>query len=415
MSGAVEMDFRVLFERAPGLYLVLDPHFFIIAVSDNYLSATKLRRENIVGQHLFDALPDNAGYPVVVDKGTMHSLRRALEYVVRERAPKAAGIERRASGPGGGADERFWNLLNTPVLGDDGQVRYIIHHIEDVTELVRLKKSSGEQRALHGQRTANVGQPLSHSDELGATYRQLEAANEELALRTAELHDSLETMQTFTYTIAHDLRAPLRQLTHFSTIVMEDCGTLLDDFGKDCLRRIGGAAQSMDRLVTDLLAYGQLTHVEVTMVPIALEEALNKALQDLASRIAERKAEIDVQRPLPRVIGNVALMNQVLINLIDNALKFVPRDKTPHIVIRTAQTDNRVRLSITDNGIGIQPAHHARVFNLFVRLHKSTEYSGTGIGLALVKKATERMMGKVGLESTSGEGSCFWLEFRAAG
>jgi signal transduction histidine kinase len=169
----------------------------------------------------------------------------------------------------------------------------------------------------------------------------------------------------------------------------------------------------MDRLVSDLLAYGQLTHVEVTAVPISLDHIVSKVLQDLNAEIRARKAEVEVARPLPTVIGNIVLINQVLLNLIDNALKFVPAARHPHIKINCTPGDKGVRLRIADNGIGIAPQYHARIFDLFARLHKSTEYAGTGVGLALVKKAMERMMGKVGLESAPGDGSCFWLEFRA--
>jgi signal transduction histidine kinase len=141
---------------------------------------------------------------------------------------------------------------------------------------------------------------------------------------------------------------------------------------------------------------------------------LTKVLEDLDSEIRKRGAVIQVQGRLPTVIANPALLHQVMLNLVDNALKFVAPDKTPRINIKATQTDDHVRLSIIDNGIGIPAAHHAKIFDLFVRLHKPTIYSGTGIGLALVKKAMERMMGKVGVESVPGEGSTFWLEFRAS-
>jgi signal transduction histidine kinase len=223
----------------------------------------------------------------------------------------------------------------------------------------------------------------------------------------------LHTMQTFTYTIAHDLRGPLRALSGFSKLVLAECSDKLDESGQDYLHRIDEAARQMDRLVSDLLAYGQLTHVEVTAVPISLEQVINKVLHDLSPELRARHAEIEIARPLPTVIGNVVLINQVLVNLIDNAVKFVPAGRTPRLTIKSTPGDKRVRLCISDNGIGIAPQYHARIFDLFARLHKSTEYAGTGVGLALVKKAMERMLGKVGIESMPGEGSCFWLEFRA--
>jgi signal transduction histidine kinase len=370
------------------------------------------RREDIVGQHLFDVLPDEG--PTAVGA---RNLRSSLDRALRERAPDSMAVHRcDVRRPTGEFAERYWSVINVRIVGTGGQVDYIVHAVEDVTEFVRLKSAGGgggSSELKAEQAAAMSGEILSRSEELGVINQQLKATNEELALRTAELHDSLQTMQTFTYSIAHDLRAPLRALMSFSSIVINDCGDRLDEHGRDCLDRIKAAARRMDLLVSDLLAYGQLTHVEVTAVPISLEHAVTRALHDMNTEIRARNAEVDVKGPLPTVVGNLMLLNQVLLNLIDNALKFVPPDKTPRISIYGQQIDNRLRLCIRDNGIGIPPAYHARVFDLFARLHKPGEYSGTGIGLALVKKAMDRMMGKVGVESAPGEGSCFWIEFRA--
>ena len=118
--------------------------------------------------------------------------------------------------------------------------------------------------------------------------------------------------------------------------------------------------------------------------------------------------------PLPRVIGNETVLNQVLTNLIGNALKFVPEDTRPKIEIWSETIDQRARIFVEDNGIGIDPIHHERIFGLFQKLHKPEEYPGTGIGLAIVRKAIDRMGGTVGLQSTPGQGSCFFIDLRLA-
>ena len=408
--AALQTNFQLLFERAPGLYLVLDPHFFILAATDNYLRATMTRREDIVGQHFFDVLKDN---PDDANANRARDLRASLERALREHIPDPMAVQKYyIRCPTGEFEERFWNPINIPIVGADEHVEYIIHCIEDVTEFVRLQKSGGEHGHAADADEVMQREILTRAEQLSTTNQQLKLANGELALRTAELSSTLQTMQTFTYSIAHDLRAPLRALTSFSGLVLDEYTDKLDDTGKDFLNRIKAAARQMDRLVSDLLAYGQLTHVEVTVVPISLDSAVTRVLKDLDAEISARHANVEVQRPLPTIIGNIVLLNQVLLNLIDNALKFVPPDKTPHIGITVKHYENRLRLCISDNGIGIAPAYHAKIFDLFSRLHKPSEYSGTGIGLALVKKAMERMMGKVGVESNPGEGSCFWLEFR---
>jgi signal transduction histidine kinase len=414
MGDTVRPDFRVLFEHAPGSFLVLDRHYFILAATDRYLRDTMTVRENIVGQHLFDAFPGNPNDP---NESGVANLSASLDRVLRDRVADRMAIQKYdIRAPEGGFEERYWSPVNTPILGPTGEVEYILHAVKDVTDMVRLEASGNAQAALTETLRAKTStmetEIRTRSSQLAETNRQLQAANDELAMRTAELNDSLQTMQTFTYSIAHDLRAPLRALESFSTVVVDEYSDKLDDNGRDCLQRIKNAARRMDILVSDLLAYGQLTHVEVTAVPISLDQAVNKVLHDLTSEIRTREAVVDVERPLPTIIGNVVLLNQVLVNLIDNALKFVPSGRSPHIKIKATAQDKTLRLCIADNGIGIAPEHHEKIFDLFARLHRPTEYSGTGIGLALVKKAMERMMGKVGLDSTPGEGTTFWLEFR---
>jgi signal transduction histidine kinase len=416
MPDALSPDFRVLFEKYPGLSLVLDPHFFIIAATDDYLRATMTQREDIVGQHLFDVF---SGSPGDARAATIRNLRSSLERILRDRVADAMGVQRYDIRlPSGELQERYWSPINTPVLDLHNRVKYIIHCVEDVSDFVRRIRSHHPAVDLADLRPERIGMEteiLLRSQELGNTNEELKVANEELALRTAQLHDALQAMETFTYSIAHDLRAPLRAMVMFSSMVVEEHGGDLQDQGKDYLNRIRDAARRMDRLVSDLLVYGRLTHVEATSMPISLENAVNKVIEDLHGEIQSRQADIEVQRPLPVIMGNPILLNHVLVNLIDNATKFMPAGRPPRVSIRCSPVrEERVRLSISDNGIGIAPEYHTKIFDLFARLHKPSEYSGTGIGLALVKRAMDRMLGKVGVESTIGQGSSFWLEFREA-
>jgi signal transduction histidine kinase len=412
MAAAADVDFRFLFEKCPGAYLVLDPEFFIIAATDKYLRATMRRREDIVGQHVFDVFPDN---PADNNATGVRHLRQSLERVVRDRVADSMAVQRHdLRGTSGAFEERYWSSVNTPIIGPNGEVRHIVHCMEDVTAFVHLQGGAEPRRPIDADRAAIAAMEaeiLARSEELGAANEQLKTANAELALRTAEVNESLHTMQTFTYTIAHDLRAPLRALTGFSSLLLQEYSAGLDDQGKHFVEHIKDAAQRMDRLVNDLLTYGRLTHVDVTLMPISLDHTVARVVEELSPEIQARNAEVQIDRPLPSVVGNVSLLNQVLVNLVDNALKFVPPEKCPRVHIGIRETKDRVRLVISDNGIGIAPQYHEKIFDLFVRLHKPAAYSGTGIGLALVKKAMERMRGNVGVQSTVGEGSSFWLEF----
>jgi signal transduction histidine kinase len=166
----------------------------------------------------------------------------------------------------------------------------------------------------------------------------------------------------------------------------------------------------MDELIQDLLAYGRLGHVSLPLQRVELEDSLNLALDLLHDEIAASKAEILVQHPLHAVHANGVLLGRILTDLLSNSLKFLTPDVVPRIRIWSEAEPRKVRLSIQDNGIGIESQYHERIFRVFERLRQSEDIPGTGIGLAMVRKGVQRMKGRAGVVSAIGKGSCFWLE-----
>lgn len=242
--------------------------------------------------------------------------------------------------------------------------------------------------------------------ELKNAKKQLNLQNEQLedrvAERTCELKESLQQMERFCYSIAHDLKAPLRAINGMTMILQEDYAPAFDDAGKKCANQIIEAATRMDILIGDLLDYGRLTHMDVVCSPVNLGEEVVKALEHAKGAITSSQATIDVQKDLPNVNANPVLLQQVLGNLIENALKFVKEGTAPSLKIwaeeridrRNEGTVKSIRLWIKDNGIGISSSYTARIFEVFERLHgEQSIYPGTGIGLALVQKAMDRMSG----------------------
>ncbi len=233
--------------------------------------------------------------------------------------------------------------------------------------------------------------------------------------RTTQLASSRGEMEAFTYTVAHDLRAPLRSMHGFSQILLDEYkGKPLDDEGQSTLRRIMASSRMMDALIQDLLAYSQLGREAVRLEPIALGPLMEGVLRDLAPEIERSGAEIKVEGPLPSVQAHQTTLSQALTNLVSNAIKFVAPGVKPRIRIRPESRGLGHRVWVEDNGIGIASTFQARVFKVFERLNKPEDYPGTGIGLAIVARAMERMGGKVGVESEPGQGSRFWIEFPAA-
>jgi PAS domain S-box-containing protein len=230
--------------------------------------------------------------------------------------------------------------------------------------------------------------------------------------RTAELEETNQQLEAFTYTVSHDLRAPLRGIQGFAEALREDYGDKLDGNATEYLRRVEAGARRMEVLLEDLLSYSRLSRVSFSLSPVALTTVLQEAMMLLESDIRGRSTRITMPERLPSVYAHLPTLVQVLQNLLSNALKFTPADQTPVVVITAEETDAFVRLSIRDCGIGIAPDFFERIFQVFEWLHGQDQFPGTGIGLAIVKKGVERMGGICGVESEMNRGSKFWIQLR---
>jgi signal transduction histidine kinase len=230
--------------------------------------------------------------------------------------------------------------------------------------------------------------------------------------RTAELEAANKALESFSYSIAHDLRAPLRAISGFSQVIMEDYAPQLGETGSDYARRIVDAAARMDALIRDLLAYGRLEHVEIKFEPVQLESVLKTVLVLMRPEIDAAGAQISWQSTLPVVWGSETLLEQIFTNLLSNAIKFVSRDVAPQVEISAQDMGPMVHVSIKDNGIGIALANQHRIFEVFQRLNPPQDYPGTGVGLAIVERAIARIGGRVGVQSEPGKGSAFWIDLR---
>ena len=244
--------------------------------------------------------------------------------------------------------------------------------------------------------------------------REVQADLERLvAQRTAKLTETNAQLETLVYSIAHDLRAPLRSLQSFSDLLMEEHG---NGGGENALlytKRIARAAGSMDALVTDLLAYGRVARSELALTRVQVLPVWRDAVAQFDADISARGARIDTAPAFPAVRAHEGMLVQVLANLLGNALKFVPPGRIPQVGFRAEEFGRTVRLWVEDNGIGIAAHHQERIFRVFERLH-GREYGGTGIGLSIVRKGVERMDGKVGVISAEGTGARFWIELAKA-
>jgi len=256
---------------------------------------------------------------------------------------------------------------------------------------------------------------LSRQKAAEAEARQLNQTLEQrVQERTVQLEEANQEMQAFSYSVSHDLRAPLRGMQGFAQALLEDYSDQLDDLGQEYAQRIVAAASRMEALIQDLLAYSRLSRVELRLHPVDLTAVLMEVLTQLKLQLQESQASIKVERPLPQVLGHFSTLVQIVMNLLSNAIKFVPSGDTPQVRVWAEKRGDWVRLWVEDNGIGIASEHQQRIFRVFERLHGVEVYPGTGIGLAIVRKGAERLGGRVGVESQPHQGSSFWVELSQA-
>lgn len=269
-------------------------------------------------------------------------------------------------------------------------------HIGTVVDITERKAS---EEALRGAQA-----------QLHAHAAELEKKVEE---RTASLREAIAQMEEFSYSVSHDLRAPLRAMTAYAQALVEDYGDRLDDTARNYLERIRRSSQRMENLTYDVLTYSRVARAETELQELNLEALL----RDLIAHYPELQpaaADITIQAPLHRVRAHEPSMGQCLANLLTNAAKFVEPGVRPVIRVRTELLGERVRVWVEDNGIGVPSEFHPRLFRVFERVPTRNAYEGTGIGLAIVRKAAEKMGGRCGLESTGRDGSRFWIELTTA-
>jgi PAS domain S-box-containing protein len=264
-------------------------------------------------------------------------------------------------------------------------------------------------QAMHdsaGKITMWIGSTTDIDDQKRAEER-LEKV---VAERTGSLREAVAELEHFSYTITHDMRAPLRALQSFGQILREEHEAQLDEEGRDYLLRIVRAAERMDHLITDALNYSQVVQQEMPLEPVDCASLL-RGMLDSYLEFQPPNLEIRVADDIPTVLGNRAGLTQCFSNLLTNAVKFVTPGEVPQVHVWGERKGDLVRLWVEDRGIGIEAEQQRRIFGMFQRL--SNRYEGTGIGLALVQKVVKRMRGQVGVDSSPGEGSRFWIELEA--
>ncbi|MDP3072404.1 MAG: PAS domain S-box protein [Opitutaceae bacterium] len=283
---------------------------------------------------------------------------------------------------------RWWDVIITPIRGASGQVERLLSISRDISERyqaeekIRRLNSELEQRVV--ERTA----------QLEAANRQLEVTNKEL--------------EAFSYSVSHDLRAPLRAVDGFAQIVIEDYGPQLPAEGRRHLENIGRGARKMGALIDDLLRFSRLGRLPLSKRPVNTTQLVDEALEELAGQRAGRSIEIK-RDPLPPCSGDPALLRQVWINLLSNAVKYTAGRNPAVVEIGCRRQGGEDVFFVRDNGAGFDMQYAGKLFGVFQRQHRAEDYEGTGVGLAIVQRVIHRHGGRVWAEAAVDRGATFYF------
>ena len=407
-------DFRSLFESAPGLYLVLTPELKIVAVSDAYLRATMTERAQILGRDLFEVLPDN---PNDSEATGAHNLRASLERVLQGRVADAMPVQkydiRRPESEGGGFEKRYWSPVNSPILGKEGEVAYIIHRVEDVTEFMRLKLAGSEQHKLTEelrtraeQMEAEVFQRALAVDQAN---QQLREANEQLAWLYSKSKELEVLKSEFFANISHELRTPL-------ALILGPIRQRIAAEGESArdLPMVERNARLLLRHVNDLLDLSKLDsgHMQAEYVEADLAHLVRLIASNFESLANERKIRLSVDA-IDCLPGQVDpdKFERILINLLSNAFRFTPAGG--QVQLRLRRSDSYARIEVEDTGPGILPEQREIIFERFRQADggSTRNVGGTGLGLSIVKEFVGLHNGRIEVSTpSSGRGSLFRVE-----
>lgn len=396
-------DFRILFESSPGLYLVLTPALKIVAVSDNYLTATMTKREEILGRHIFEVFPDN---PDDHNADGVTNLSRSLQRVLRTRVPDSMEVQkydiRRPQSEGGGFTERYWSPINTPVLGPNREISYVIHRVEDVTDFMRVRQQGKEEHQL--------------AEELRIRAEQMEAEIYTRARQLAEANrQRLESLGRLAGGIAHDFNNLLGVVLGHARLLGEaqaDDSTL-----KPGLEAIQQAAESAAGLTRQLLAFSRQQVLEPKVLNT---NGVLAGIESLIRRLIGENIQFEIhpEPDLGRVKADPGQLEQVIMNLAINARDAMPDGGRLVIETRNVELDDAyvrehpgsaagrfIAVSVSDTGLGISPEVQPRIFEPFFTTKERGH--GTGLGLATVYGIVKQSGGYITVYSEPGMGTSF--------
>lgn len=395
--------------------LVLAPDFVIVAVNDAYLEATMTERDTLVGQHMFDAFPDNPNDP---DATGVANLRASLELVRRDQIADSMAVQKYdIRRPDGSFEVRYWSPLNTPVFDENGGLCQIIHRVEDVTELILLEQREDSLKSNVTELEAELydrAQEIQHKNQrLETTLERLVAARRRVEEMAEQARRENRNKDQFLAMLGHELRNPMAAISTATYVLKDSRDSDVSDSRLDwALDIIERQLQHLTRLVNDLLDLARINEgrIELQREPIEVNSIIQSALEVARPLIDQRDQSLDVyltDEPVT-VFADETRLTQVVANLLNNAAKYT--QEGGHIEVGAGVEHGRVFIEVVDNGKGIGADLLPHIFDMFRQAEVSLDRStgGLGLGLTLVKQLVEMHDGDVAVDSKGlGRGSRF--------
>lgn len=425
--AADKIDFQLLFEHLPSLYLIIKPDCTIVEVSKPYLAATMTTREGILGRNLFDVFPDNPNDPNAL--GSM-KLRESLKNVLKYKKKDIMGVTkydiRRTEKEGGGFEERFWSPENSPVFDANGNIIYIVHRVEDVTEFIHLKQRGEEQqlfnKALYEKNEKMAAEiylksleQIQSNQKIDVFQKELLQANQSLETLNKQLLEADIRKSEFVATVSHELRTPMNAILGFSELLKTQLAGPLTPKQDEYIGNIYKSGHHLLMLINDILDLSKIEagKLQLTPEPIDVKRILNEALSIFNEKLINKK--IDLKLHVDSAIGVATFdpirLKQIIFNLLSNAVKFTSEGKS--VSVDAVLVGNKiVKITVTDSGAGIPRQELENLFKPYSQFDntKMINPEGTGLGLMIVKRLVELQAGTIEVNSVLNVGTSFIIQ-----